>query len=111
MRWRRLREEALGLRRVQWIAHSENEASVNAATRMGFRVEGVLRWHRVIGDAERRGKIGGREVQDGGYGRVEDRGRDSVFLSVCWDDWVAGGRERVRELMGGSFSFFLSLFI
>ncbi|PLB50640.1 acyl-CoA N-acyltransferase [Aspergillus steynii IBT 23096] len=87
----------LGLRRVQWIAHSENEASVRAAKRMGLRVEGVLRWHRVIVGAEERGKVGGREVGGDGYGRVEDRGRDSVVLSVCWDDWI----EEVDEAVGG----------
>jgi hypothetical protein len=34
----------LGLRRVQWMAHADNTASVRAAERMGFKMEGVLRY-------------------------------------------------------------------
>ncbi|CAE6426205.1 unnamed protein product [Rhizoctonia solani] len=33
----------LGLRRVQWMAHADNAASVRAAERMGLKMEGVLR--------------------------------------------------------------------
>jgi RimJ/RimL family protein N-acetyltransferase len=38
----------LGLRRVVWQTHSENEASKNAAVRMGFEFEGIARWHRIF---------------------------------------------------------------
>ena len=29
----------------------------------------------------------------------EKRGRDSVYLSVCCDDWESGARERVEAAM------------
>lgn len=38
---------ALGLRRVEWFAHEANVASAKTAQRMGFKKEGVLRWHKV----------------------------------------------------------------
>ncbi|KAH8759735.1 hypothetical protein BGZ57DRAFT_614301 [Hyaloscypha finlandica] len=37
----------LGLRRVAWQAHAENQASREVALRMGFELEGILRWQRV----------------------------------------------------------------
>lgn len=47
-------EGGLGLRRCQWFANSLNEPSKNAGKRMGFKEDGVLRNHRVLGE----GKIG-----------------------------------------------------
>ncbi|KAI0318812.1 acyl-CoA N-acyltransferase [Amylostereum chailletii] len=85
----------LGLRRVQWTAHTHNRASVRAAERMGLTVEGVVRWAWVLEE----GKEGhGRAVRAGDVqgGRP---GRDSVLLSVCADDWEEGGRERVSAVM------------
>jgi RimJ/RimL family protein N-acetyltransferase len=39
----------LGLRRVQWVAHTFNQPSYyNAAVRLGFCYEGTLRLHWVI---------------------------------------------------------------
>jgi RimJ/RimL family protein N-acetyltransferase len=35
--------DGLGYRRLEWRCNPENEASVRAATRFGFRLEGVLR--------------------------------------------------------------------
>ncbi|RJE19913.1 GNAT family acetyltransferase, partial [Aspergillus sclerotialis] len=46
----------LGLRRMQWLADPPNQASMNCARRMGFQFEGILRWNRVVVDAEARGK-------------------------------------------------------
>lgn len=34
----------LGLRRVQWQCHADNAPSVRAAERMGFKLEGIIRW-------------------------------------------------------------------
>jgi hypothetical protein len=39
---------SLGLCRVQWQADDRNTASIRAATRMGFRGEGTIRWHRYL---------------------------------------------------------------
>ncbi|KAM7196212.1 hypothetical protein V8F33_006324 [Rhypophila sp. PSN 637] len=38
----------LGLRRVQWQANASNQASVNAALRLGFKLEGIMRWAAVL---------------------------------------------------------------
>jgi len=85
----------LGLRRVQWFAHAENEASRRTALRMGFREEGTLRWERVIAP----GKVGnGIPVRDGDPLGGARPSRHSVVLSLCVDDWEeGGGRERVGQ--------------
>lgn len=87
----------LGLRRVQWFAHAENEASRRTALRMGFREEGTLRWERVIAA----GKVGnGIPVRDGDPLGGARPSRHSVVLSLCVDDWEdGGGRERVGQLI------------
>ncbi|KAJ5115170.1 hypothetical protein NUU61_000929 [Penicillium alfredii] len=88
----------LGLRRMQWLADPPNKASLAAAQRMGFQQEGILRWNRVVPDAEARGKVhNGRNGPV--YGEQQDRGRDTVYLSLCWDDWTEGKREVVDALM------------
>jgi RimJ/RimL family protein N-acetyltransferase len=38
----------LGLRRVQWFADARNAPSIAAAMRLGFKMEGMLRWERVL---------------------------------------------------------------
>jgi len=87
----------LGLRRVQWQADSANTASIRAAERMGFRMEGLLRWDRVLRAGKENGKVGnGRSCPLGEEG---DIGRDSVILSLCWDDWEGGAREKVISVM------------
>ena len=87
----------LGLRRVQWFAHAENEASRRTALRMGFREEGTLRWERVIAP----GKVGnGIPVRDGDPLGGASPSRHSVVLSLCVDDWEdGGGRELVGQLI------------
>ncbi|EJF61892.1 acyl-CoA N-acyltransferase [Dichomitus squalens LYAD-421 SS1] len=88
------RVPGLGFRRVVWSAHPENAASIGLAERMGFRREGLLRWVWVLDDAVR--ETGKDAREDAFKGK---RGRDSVVLSVCWDDWEGGVRERVREVL------------
>ncbi|KAL0948310.1 hypothetical protein HGRIS_010901 [Hohenbuehelia grisea] len=87
----------LGLRRCVWMANSVNTASIRAAERMGFVKEGVLRWDRVWATGSE--KVGnGRELRNGDP-REGCLGRDSVVLSVCWDDWEGGVREKVQGVM------------
>ena len=85
----------LGLRRVQWLTHAENEASRRTALRVGFREEGTLRWERVIAP----GKVGnGILVRDGDPLGGARPSTHSVVLSLCVDDWEdGGGRERVGQ--------------
>jgi hypothetical protein len=39
----------------------------------------------------------------GGVREGDDRegcvGRDTALLSLCWDDWESGGRERIQRVM------------
>ena len=86
----------LGLRRVQWAAHSLNEASIRAAERLGFVREGIMRWRLVLSE----GKLSnGKEGPPGSEETVKQApGRDSMLLSLCWDDWVTQ-RERVLKMM------------
>ncbi|VBB77975.1 Putative acetyltransferase [Podospora comata] len=88
-------EGGIGLRRVQWRASAMNEASVRTAERLGFRREGVMRWHMVLRGETKVGN--GRGVPRGA--EEGEKGRDTVVLGLCWDDWEVGGRERVGGLM------------
>ncbi|KAI9465140.1 acyl-CoA N-acyltransferase [Lactarius psammicola] len=81
----------LGLRRVQWVAHSFNQASYNAAVRMGFRYEGTLRWHWVILEGQ---EGNGSSLREGDPSKGP--ARDNKFLSFCADDWENGGQRARR---------------
>ncbi|KAF7369261.1 hypothetical protein MVEN_00253800 [Mycena venus] len=90
-------EGGLGLRRVAWKANAHNTRSVRAAERLGFRQEGVLRWDRVLPAWKTEGGNGGGVRA--GDSKPDCRGRDTVLLSLCWDDWEAGARKSVKEIM------------
>lgn len=100
-------EGGLALRRVQWQTNSRNHASVRAAERMGFVKEGVLRWDRVIPGGRTAGKEwNGRSLRlkDGAESHFneDDVGRDTVMLSLCWDDWfLEGKKENLTRRMAG----------
>lgn len=82
---------------MQWLADPPNKASLAAAQRMGFRLEGILRWNKVVHDADARGKIhNGRKRPS--YGEQRYGGRDTAYLSLCWDD-LGGKREVVDALL------------
>ncbi|KAI0043764.1 acyl-CoA N-acyltransferase [Auriscalpium vulgare] len=81
----------LGLRRVIWTANPFNTQSARTAQRMGFKLEGTLRWSWVLGEGKE-----GKKPRAGDP--FEDRpGRDSVLLAFCGDDWEDGGRELVQK--------------
>ena len=90
---------ALGLRRVVWQANALNNASVRAAERMGFKLEGILRWERVLPASKSAvGAGNGKDIRDGDP-RKGCLGRDTARLSLCWDDWEGGAREEVEKMM------------
>lgn len=97
----------LQMRRVQWQAYSKNEPSVNAAKRLGFTLEGIIRWQRIIGDnknciSEYPGERSeGKPVVDI-EGRKLGPGRHSAVLALCWDDWLDGKRDHVLKLLARS---------
>ncbi|KAJ8589693.1 acetyltransferase [Rhizopogon salebrosus TDB-379] len=90
----------LGLRRVQWLCSSMNASSIRAAERMGFKKEGVMKWHCVYHRGKEMGKVhNGREFPPrDGHGE-QDYARDTVVLSHCWDDWEQGWRENIQAVM------------
>lgn len=89
----------LGLVRVDWLASTMNKGSIGLAERMGFRKIAVIPWHMRFVKGMSRGKIGnGKELPPGGD--REDVWRDSCLLSVAWDEWVGGVRERVLKILG-----------
>lgn len=87
----------LGLRRCVWMANNLNRASVGAAERMGFVREGVMRWHRVLKPSQSQA-WNRRDIRKGDP-REECGGRDTVILSLCFDDWENGGREKADAVM------------
>ncbi|KAJ7182845.1 acyl-CoA N-acyltransferase [Mycena crocata] len=99
LRWA-LDEQAaggLGLRRVAWKANAHNAHSIRTAERMGFRQEALMHWDRVLPAWKAEGGNGGG-IRDGDQ-RPGCLGRDTVVLSMCWDDWEGGARESVSEIM------------
>ena len=86
-------EGGLGFRRVAWAASPLNDASIKAAEKMGFKQEGLLRWYWVLQEGKKAKDMAGVE------GRGHRDGRDSVLLSLCWDDWVQGTRDLVLQRM------------
>jgi RimJ/RimL family protein N-acetyltransferase len=85
----------IGMRRIQWQAHPLNAASLRLAERMGFIFEGVVRWSFVLPE----GRQGEQALEPREGDPVGRPGRHSKLLSLCWDDWENGARERVETLM------------
>jgi len=81
----------MGFRRVVWATHPENGRSVGIAEKLGFKKEGILRWERVLPE----GRLGKEVPPERGSGR----GWDTVFLSICCDDWEGGVRDKVQRLL------------
>ncbi|KAF3906088.1 hypothetical protein ABW21_db0208351 [Orbilia brochopaga] len=97
-------EGGLGFRRVQWMTSTVNYESIRTAEKMGFMREGIIRWDRLYPGGRTKGKISsGKSLQACGRAthiNEDDLGRDSVMLSMCWDDWfLEGKREHVEERM------------
>jgi hypothetical protein len=88
----------LGLRRVQWLANAQNEASIKTALRMGFQHEGVKRWERIVPAAVGKPNTAEKLPREGDPRRT-GLGRHTAVLGLCWDDWEDGTREKVGELM------------
>ncbi|PVG00779.1 acyl-CoA N-acyltransferase [Serendipita vermifera] len=84
----------LGLRRVQWQANHLNEPSVQAAKKMGFTMEGVLRWERTIPLSKR--DVGETVIRDG---EEQIPSRHTAMLSMSWVDWNNGLKDLVAQRM------------
>lgn len=86
--------DKLGMRRVQWQANARNEPSVNAAKKMGFGFEGVIRWQRILEPSK--AEVSESIVRNG---VAEKPGRHTAMLSMCWDDWTNGMEVKMKERM------------
>jgi RimJ/RimL family protein N-acetyltransferase len=84
----------LGLRRVQWQANHLNEPSISAAKKMGFTMEGVLRWERTI-------PLSKRDVAETVILNGEEQipSRHTAMLSMNWVDWNNGLKDSVAQRM------------
>jgi RimJ/RimL family protein N-acetyltransferase len=87
----------LGLRRVAWTTSPHNEASIRAAKRMGFQHEATLRWGRVFPERFQSNLLFKQPHK--GDPKKSNPGQDVVVMSICWDDWENGGREKARIMM------------
>ncbi|KAL0579245.1 hypothetical protein V5O48_002749 [Marasmius crinis-equi] len=90
-------EGGIGCRRLEWRANANNSASVRLAQKMGFVLEGVMKWHRAIPQAKAIGHNGSTIRK--GDPRAEHLARDSAILAIYWDIWENGGREQVDQRM------------
>ena len=86
----------LGLRRNEWRASPSNQASIRAAERMGFKRDGYFRWNWVLPEGKEMGN--GLQRREGDP-RIRNVGRDSLIMSICWDDWEDSARARVDAVM------------
>ncbi|WVW84805.1 hypothetical protein I302_106840 [Kwoniella bestiolae CBS 10118] len=84
----------LGLRRCQWITTTLNVASQNAAKRLGYTHEGVLRCMRVLPPGKEGAREGRQDVR-----QSDGQVRDDWYASVTWYEWEGGVREHVDRLM------------
>ncbi|TBU46062.1 acyl-CoA N-acyltransferase [Dichomitus squalens] len=83
----------LGLRRVQYQANSNNVKSVGFAKKMGFHLEGIIRWQRVLDGS----KPGNEKAAREGDPKPGTVGRDTALLSLCWDDWEEGKKDAICQ--------------
>jgi len=93
-----LGQGGMGLKRVVWQASSVNLASIRTAERLGFRLEGILRWNRLNRDGKMRFKVGNGQVPPQDMA-PNDVWRDTAVLSLCWEDWATTAQARVESEM------------
>ncbi|KAG1747249.1 uncharacterized protein EDB91DRAFT_1264992 [Suillus paluster] len=86
-------ESGLGLRRVHWYAHPDNDASLRLAARMGLKHEGTMIWVRVLPVGKTLGKTPRKNDL------LEGPRRDTAILAISWEDWEGGAREIVTTQM------------
>ncbi|KAJ5708505.1 Acyl-CoA N-acyltransferase [Penicillium malachiteum] len=89
----------LDLYRVHWKASTSNPASSHLAEKLGFKtVVGVTKWHMRFPKGATKGKVGnGRALPPGSD--PDDIWRDTVELSMSWEDWQNGARDKTQTAM------------
>jgi RimJ/RimL family protein N-acetyltransferase len=90
----------LGFRRVSWAADPRNGKSVCVAEKLGFKQEGTLRWCWVMPEGRAGRPVSSeRKALEADWGRRMADGRDSVVLSISWEDWTEGVEQIVDARM------------
>ncbi|WWC70875.1 uncharacterized protein I206_104827 [Kwoniella pini CBS 10737] len=84
----------LGLRRCQWITTTLNIPSQNAAKRLGYQHEGVLRCMRVLPPGKEGARDGRPDVR-----QSDGKVRDDWYASVTWYEWEESVRDHIDKLM------------
>lgn len=96
--------QGLGLRRVMWQANAKNSASRRVAERMGFTLEGILRWHRTFAPNRNCQAAPGvptatLAARNGTDPKDEAPGRHTAIFSIVWDEWDNDKRAVVEAQM------------
>ena len=86
----------LGMRRVEWRTHAENAASRRTALRIGFELEGILRWQCVFPRGTIALSAEALRIKNGT--QKELPGRHTAVYSIVWDEWD-DKRRKVVALM------------
>ncbi|KAG8933222.1 hypothetical protein FRC01_010373 [Tulasnella sp. 417] len=84
-----------GLRRVQWQANAENGPSRRAAERMGFKMEGIIRWQRLLPGANGRPSASAKDRK--GDPQPDVPGRHTAMLALCWDHYDRASLEALMD--------------
>lgn len=88
----------MGLRRVEWKAHSQNKASRGLAERMGFQCEGISRWERLFPAAAGELALSVEALEKRNGRKEEAPGRHTAIYSQVWDEWEEN-RPKVVAMM------------
>jgi RimJ/RimL family protein N-acetyltransferase len=89
--------EGLGLRRSQWQTHAGNTASRRLATRMGYSLEGIQRFQRVI-PANKPGNGFDFSRLPESTGIKLGQARDTAVFGHYCDEWAAKKGEVLRSM-------------
>ncbi|KAL7410027.1 hypothetical protein BDY24DRAFT_401164 [Mrakia frigida] len=103
-------EGGYGLRRVEWRANALNLPSVNAAIRLGMRNEtpNTIKGHRLLLPGKlgslpgRAGDVGWKDGGAADEAKPNATGnwsRSTNLLAITYDDWLAGGKERLDGML------------
>ena len=90
----------LGLRRVQWQSHAANDRSIRAAERIGFTLEGIQRFQRIL-PSNKRGNGFDVSTLPGLNGRKLGPSRDSAVLAMYCDEWPEKRKDVMKRMGSG----------
>ncbi|OAA65880.1 Acyl-CoA N-acyltransferase [Niveomyces insectorum RCEF 264] len=75
----------LGLRRVEWKTHADNASARQFAAHIGFELEGICRWERVVQPGKPGAPVVALQTRNGTD--MELLGLHTAVYSIVWDEW------------------------